>query len=107
MLNKALNEPLPQKVHLPICFATPNYNYNNLSIRLWSEAEVYAETFKSIDEIRISQSQAILGKVKLNIGSECKIQDGVYKVSTVHQSCSRKNKDLLLKNSITISLKKI
>ena len=106
MLNKVLNVPLQQKVHSPICPATQNYNYNNLSIRLWSKAEVSAESLKSIDEIKIYQSHAILGKVKLNIGSECKILDGVYKVSTVHQSCSRKNKDLLLKNSVTISLKK-
>ena len=107
MLNKVLNVPLPQKVHSPTCPTTQNYNYNNLSIRLWSEAEVYAESFKSINEIMISQSQAILGKVKLNIGSEYRIKDGVYKVSTINQSYSRKNKNLMLKNSVTISLKKI
>ncbi len=107
MLSKVLSEPLPGKEYVPDNVSNKRPDRNSLSIRLWSETEIDANSYQSVDQIKVSQSKAILGLVKFNIGSECKIQDGVYKVNSMNQSCSRKNNNIWLKNSLTVSLIKI
>ena len=74
------------------------------SIRLWSKEELKAEEFSSIDQIAVEGKSAFIGDLILNIGDECKIIDGIYKIKTVTQSVSRKNRMMFLKNSLTVYL---
>jgi hypothetical protein len=50
-----------------------------LSVRVWSNDEIYAKNFSGITEILIENQKALLGDYTLNIGDEYKILDGIYK----------------------------
>jgi len=72
------------------------------SIRLWSKNELNPELFSGISEIKIENGHTIINEQLLNLGDENKLSDGLYKIKTAVQSTSRKNKLILLKNSITL-----
>ncbi len=74
------------------------------SIRVWSKNELTPELFSGICEIRIEKGQANVNEQLLNLGDENKITDGIYSIKTAVQSTSRKNKFVLLKNSLTLYL---
>ncbi|MHB1687915.1 MAG: hypothetical protein ACYCVH_11125 [Ignavibacteriaceae bacterium] len=73
-------------------------------IRVWSKEEIRPEIFLGINEIIAENKQVLLGDTLLNIGDECKLQNGNYRVKTIVQSISRKDRNRILKNSLTIYL---
>lgn len=74
------------------------------SIRVWSKEELKPALFTGISEIRIENGQATVNGQLVNLGDENKLTDGIYRIKTAVQSTSRKNKLVLLKNSLTIYL---
>lgn len=70
-------------------------------VRLWSKNAINSNEFESVTELLIVKKEAVLGETLLNIGDECEIEDGLYKIKTIVQSKSKKNNSLL-KNSLTI-----
>jgi len=73
------------------------------SIRMWSKSELHVEDFEEVTEILIDNNKALIKNVLLNIGEECIVSNGVYKIKQVVQSISRKNGSML-KNSLTVYL---
>jgi hypothetical protein len=62
------------------------------------------DLFSGIEEILAGNREVLLGETVLNIGDECTLEDGSYKVKAIAQSLSRKDKVRILKNSLTIYL---
>ena len=73
-------------------------------IRVWSKEELRAEDFSGFTQLTIQGKEVLLGDAVLNLGDEFKIENNTYPIKTVVQSLSRKNKDIPLKNSLTIYL---
>ncbi|MHB8335831.1 MAG: hypothetical protein ACYDEE_00240 [Ignavibacteriaceae bacterium] len=73
-------------------------------IRVWSKDEIRPEIFFGINEILVENKQVLLGDILLNLGDECQLQEGSYKVKTITQSISRKDRNRILKNSLTLYL---
>jgi len=71
-------------------------------IRVWSKNELTPELFSGVSEIKIENGQTIVKEQLLNLGDENKLNDGIYRIKTAVQSTSRKNKLVLLKNSLTL-----
>lgn len=69
--------------------------------RLWSNEEIKAEDFQAVKELILLEGKVYLDSKELNLGDECKINDGVYNVYAVSQAISKKT-GKYLKNSITI-----
>ena len=65
--------------------------------------EISAESFMYVKEIHVTDRNAILGKETLQGGGGCYVQSGVYK-KTMSRSCDRKNYNINLKTSITLTL---
>jgi hypothetical protein len=72
-------------------------------VRVWSKNNINSNDFDSVTELLVVKKEAVLGDKLLNIGDENEIEDGLYKIKTIVQSQSKKNKSLL-KNSLTIYL---
>ncbi|MCL5030056.1 MAG: hypothetical protein M1480_13665 [Bacteroidetes bacterium] len=73
-------------------------------IRVWSKEELRADIFSSASEIMVDDKSVLINDKILNLGDECKITSGSYKIKNVVQSVSRKNNSRFLKNSITVYL---
>ncbi len=73
-------------------------------IRVWSKEDLRPEIFLGINEILAENKQVLLGDTLLNLGDECQLQEGSYNIKTIVQSISRKDRNRILKNSLTIYL---
>ena len=73
-------------------------------IRVWSKEELRAEDFNGFTQLSIQGKEVSLGDAVLNLGDEYKIENNTYPIRTVVQSLSCKNKNIPLKNSLTIYL---
>jgi hypothetical protein len=72
-------------------------------IRIWSSKELKAELYKESQEIIICTGKVLIGNDELNLGDECRIEEGEYLVRGVVQSISKKTYHPL-KNSLTLYL---
>lgn len=72
------------------------------SIRLWSKEELSAEVFVDETELIVESGSVLLGASKLNLGQECEITDGIYKINDIINSRSRKDNNRLLRKSLTV-----
>ncbi len=73
-------------------------------IRVWAKEELRPEIFLGINEILAENKQVLLGETLLNLGDECSLQEGSYQIKNITQSISRKDRNRILKNSLTIYL---
>ena len=71
-------------------------------IRVWSKEEIRPEKYLGIIEILAEGNQILIGDTFLNLGDECKLKEGCYKIKTIVKSISRKDRNRVLKNSLTI-----
>ncbi|KUG25935.1 hypothetical protein ASZ90_004240 [hydrocarbon metagenome] len=73
------------------------------SIRIWSSREITAEEYENIDEVFVLDKNVLLGDRELNLGDECRITEGEYKIKKISQSRSKKTMRPL-RNSLTLYL---
>ncbi|MBZ0184467.1 MAG: hypothetical protein K8F60_18555 [Melioribacteraceae bacterium] len=74
------------------------------TIRLWSKESIDASALSKEASVLIENRKALIGDSELNVGDECIIRDGIYSISRTVQSISRKNRGVVLRNSITLYL---
>lgn len=72
-------------------------------VRVWSKAVVNAGEFDQTTELLVIKKEVMIGDKLLNIGDECELEDGLYKIKSIVQSRSKKNNSPL-KNSLSIYL---
>ena len=73
------------------------------NIRLWSKEEISVSKYTDINEIFIENHKAIIGEDVFPIGDECEIEDGIFEVSSIVNSISKRN-NTILKNSLSVAL---
>lgn len=73
------------------------------SIRIWSSKVIAAEDYENINEVFVLDKNVLLGDKELNLGDECKITEGEYKIKKITQSRSKKTLKPL-RNSLTLFL---
>lgn len=73
------------------------------SIRIWSSKEISAEEYEHINEVFVLDKNVLLGDKELNLGDECNIIEGEYKIKKITQSRSKKTLKPL-RNSLTLFL---
>lgn len=88
---------------------TRNYDYymptkTVRSVRVWHIEPLDAKDFCDADTILIEQGTALLKDRILKLGEETIISDGIYTVTNIAQSVSKKDSRKLLKNSLAIYL---
>lgn len=71
------------------------------NIRVWSNGSLSSIKYNSVNEILITSRKALINDNILNVGEECLITEGVYKVRSVVQAVSRTN-NRPLKNSLIV-----
>jgi len=69
------------------------------SIRLWRKEEI--SILPEGKEIMILERKALLGDSEFNLGEECDIKDGIYRIKEITPAYSKKT-NARLKNSITV-----
>lgn len=74
------------------------------SIRVWSKDELVKDLFSGVESVEIKGKEVVAGKVKINLGDEVSVSEGIYLIREVSQAYSRKNGCCLLKNSLTMLL---
>ena len=78
---------------------------NLKSLRVWSKDQLDPKDFADIRELVVSVKKVKLGNQELNLGDEYEsVKDGIYAITAVAPSVSRKNNGRVLKNSLTIYL---
>lgn len=73
------------------------------SIRIWSSKEISAEEYEHINEVFVLDKNVLLGDKELNLGDECNIIEGEFKIKKITQSRSKKTLKPL-RNSLTLFL---
>ncbi|RJR09295.1 hypothetical protein C4588_05040 [Candidatus Parcubacteria bacterium] len=73
------------------------------SIRVWSKEELTQEMFAAVATIEVVGSEVIAGSIKINLGDEISLDNGIYAIRRISPSYSRKNNSQL-KNSISLIL---
>lgn len=73
------------------------------NIRIWSSDSISSVKYECASEILIESNKALINGSILNVGEECRISEGVYKILSVVQAVSRSN-NRPLKNSLVIYL---
>ncbi|KAB2846947.1 MAG: hypothetical protein F9K45_00770 [Melioribacteraceae bacterium] len=73
------------------------------NIRIWSSDSVSSIKYECASEILIESNKALINGSILNVGEECRISEGVYKIYSVVQAISRSN-SRPLKNSLVVYL---
>ena len=73
------------------------------NIRIWSSDSVSSVKYECASEILIEPNKALINGSILNVGEECRISEGVYKIHSVVQALSR-NSSRPLKNSLMVYL---
>lgn len=76
---------------------------NVKSFRIWGNESLSNVQYQSVSEVLIESNKALINGSVLNVGEECCISEGVYKVRSVVQSISRNN-SRPLRNSLTVYL---
>ena len=76
----------------------------NSQIRLWSTEEILAECFTDMEELLIENDKVLIGDTELNLGDECNIKEGVYKIKSIAQSRSKRNAAKMLTKSLAVYL---
>lgn len=71
------------------------------NIRIWSTESISSVKYECASEVLIESNKALINGSILNVGEECRITEGVYKVHSVVQALSRSN-NRPLKNSIVV-----
>lgn len=75
------------------------------TIRVWSKEELTQAMLGSATEIEVVGREVNTGDIKIYLGDENDIPDGVYSIREVFQAYSRKNGSFPLKNSLTLQLR--
>lgn len=73
------------------------------SIRIWSNKEIRKEDYLNSDVALVIDKNVLMGDIELNLGDECRISEGEYKIKRVIQSRSKKTMRPL-RNSLTLYL---
>ena len=73
------------------------------NLRLWSKEEIKVDKYSVVKEILIENNKAIIGEDVFPIGDECKIEDGIFKISSIVNSISKRN-NTILKNSLSVAI---
>lgn len=73
------------------------------NIRIWSSKSITSVQYSSVSEILIESNKALLNNEVMNVGEECLLTEGLYKVRSVIQAISRAN-NRPLKNSLIVYL---
>jgi hypothetical protein len=76
-----------------------------VSIRVWTKEELSKDAMAGVKNIEIAGKEVLAGEVKVNLGDEVAIRDGMYAVREITPAYSRKNGTYALKNSLTLLLK--
>lgn len=73
------------------------------SIRIWSNKEIREEDYLNSDVVLILDKNVLMGDMELNLGDECRINEGEYKIKRITRSRSKKTMKPL-RNSLTLFL---
>jgi hypothetical protein len=77
---------------------------DNSQIRVWSKDVLSADKFNDTHEILVEGSTCLIGDLAVNIGDECEVADGIYRIKSIAQSRSKRDSAKLLMKSIAIYL---
>jgi len=68
-----------------------------------NQYKINANEYSSTNEIFIENHKAIIGEDVFPIGDECEIEDGIFEVSSIVNSISKRN-NAILKNSLSVAI---
>jgi hypothetical protein len=74
------------------------------SVRLWDNESLDANDFTDVNEIMVESGTVLIKDRIVKLGEEVKICDGLYSVSQIVQSVSKRDTRKLLKCSLTVYL---
>lgn len=102
LVNLRLGMKITQKDTLVREYSDYTYSKPVRAVRVWDALNIAAEDFADAETLIIESGRVLIKESILKLGDECKFPDGVYRITNIAQSVSKKDTRRLLKNSLAV-----